>query len=180
MGKLGLERFVLHGIGWGGPLAVTFATRYPERVSHLILDDTQARTADFFNVPQMRVLDQLTTEWDAFLEYLAFQVYGVSRAESGPVVEFLRSCVDQQTLALISESARNDDVTELLSELKMPALIVQHGGVSRSHLEAARDMAARIPSGRLMLLGGGPMAEMSKIIRAIGDLVGTETARRRE
>jgi len=174
--KLGLETFALHGIGWGGPMAVTYAVRNPERVSHLILDDTQPRTADFFNVPQMRVLDQLTDEWEAFLEYLAFQIYGVSRAESRPVVEFLRSCVEPTTMPLISEAARHDDVTELLSEISMPALIVQHGGVSKQHVEAARDMAARIPNGRIVMLGGGPLAELPKIIRAIGDLLGTETA----
>ena len=174
--KLSLEKFALHGIGWGGPLAVTYAVRNPERVSHLILDDTQPRTEDFFNVPQMRVLDALTTEWDAFLEYLAFQIYGVGRAESRPIVEFLNSCVNQETLTLISEAARHDDVTELLAELRMPALIVQHSGVSQQYIEAARDMAARIPNARLVMLGGGPLAETSKIIRAIGDLLGTNMA----
>src|SRR3989442_13116080 len=30
---------------------------------------------------ETRVLDQLTTEWEAFLEYLAFMIYGVGREE---------------------------------------------------------------------------------------------------
>jgi len=157
-------------------MAVTYAVRNPDRVSHLILDDTQARTEDFFNVPQMRVLDQLTSEWEAFLEYLAFQIYGVGRADSGPVVEFLRACVTPETLPLISEAARHDDVTALLPQIGVPTLIVQHAGVSKQHVEAARDMAASISNGRLVMLGGGPTAELAKIIRAIGDLLGTEAA----
>ena len=173
--KLGVERFALHGIGWGGPLAVTYGVRNSDRVSHLILDDTQARTEDFFNIPQMRVLDQLTTEWDAFLEYLAFMIYGVGREEGRPVVKFLDACVTQETLQLISEGARHDDVTELLSQLSMPTLIVQHSGVSGQYLESARDMAVRIPDARLAMLEGMPVADLTKLIGAIGDLLGTET-----
>jgi class 3 adenylate cyclase len=173
--KLGLERFVLHGIGWGGPVAVTYATLNPDRVSHLILDDTQARTEDFFNIPQMRVLDQLTTEWDAFLEYLAFMIYGVGREEGRPVVKFLKACVTQETVRLISQASRNDDVTELLSQIGVPTLILQHAGVSKQYTESARDMAARIPNAQLVTLDGLPVADLEKIARAIGQLLGTET-----
>jgi pimeloyl-ACP methyl ester carboxylesterase/DNA-binding transcriptional regulator YiaG len=40
---LGLERFPLLGISKGGAVAVAYATRHPERVSHLILYGTFAR-----------------------------------------------------------------------------------------------------------------------------------------
>src|SRR6266545_2642640 len=176
--RLGLERLVLHGIGWGGPLAVIYAVRNPDRVSHLILDDTHARTEDFFNIPQMRVLDQLTTEWEAFLEYLAFMIYGAGREEGRPIVKFLDACVTQEAVQLISEAARHDDVSELMSQLSMPTLIVQHSGVSKQYLESARDMAARIPDARLAMLEGMPVADLTKLIGAIGDLLGTETGAR--
>jgi class 3 adenylate cyclase/pimeloyl-ACP methyl ester carboxylesterase len=174
--KLGVDRLALHGIGWGGPLAVTYAVRYPERVSHLVLDDTQARTEDFFNIPQMRVLDQLTTEWDAFLEYLAFTIYGVGREEGRPIVKFLDACVKQETVQRISEAARHDDVTALLDQLTMPTLIVQHAGVSERYTDSARDMAARIPNASMTLLEGMPVSDLSKMISALGDLLETETA----
>jgi class 3 adenylate cyclase len=173
--KLGIDRFVMHGIGWGGPIAVTYAVRNPERVTHLILDDTQARTEDFFNIPQMRVLDQLTTEWQSFLEYLAFMIYGVGREEGRPVVEFLRSCVTQETVQLISRAARNDDVTDLLPEIKAPTLIVQHAGISKQYLDSARDMAAAIPRATLVMLDGLPVGDLEKLIRAMGELMGTPT-----
>ena len=40
---LGQERVALLGISQGGPVAIGFAARYPERVSHLILYGTYAR-----------------------------------------------------------------------------------------------------------------------------------------
>ena len=39
----GIERFALLGISQGGPLAVAFAARHPERVSHLVLFGSFAR-----------------------------------------------------------------------------------------------------------------------------------------
>lgn len=174
--RLGLETFALHGIGWGGPLAVTYAVRHPERVSHLILDDTQAKTEDFFNVPRMRALDQLQTDWQAFLEYLAFMIYGVGREEGRQVVKFLDACVKRETVLLMSEAARHDDVTELLSQVNMPTLIVQHAGLSREYVDSARDMAVRLPDARLAMLDGIAVADLEKIIRALGELLGTATS----
>lgn len=104
--KLGFDRFTLHGIGWGGPVVITYAVRHPERVTHLILDDSQARTQDFMNVPQIRALEQLTGEWDSFLEYLVFTIYGLGREQAQPHIEFLRTCVTQETARTIFQAVR--------------------------------------------------------------------------
>ncbi len=40
---LGLERFALLGISQGGPIAITYAARHPERVSHVVVFGTCAR-----------------------------------------------------------------------------------------------------------------------------------------
>jgi pimeloyl-ACP methyl ester carboxylesterase len=40
---LGLERFPLLGMSQGGPIAITYAARHPERVTHLIIYGTCAR-----------------------------------------------------------------------------------------------------------------------------------------
>jgi pimeloyl-ACP methyl ester carboxylesterase/DNA-binding SARP family transcriptional activator len=41
---LGLERFALLGMSQGGPIALTYAARHPERVSHLVVYGTCARS----------------------------------------------------------------------------------------------------------------------------------------
>ena len=41
---LGLERFPLLGMSQGGPIAITYAARHPERVSHLVVFGTCARS----------------------------------------------------------------------------------------------------------------------------------------
>jgi pimeloyl-ACP methyl ester carboxylesterase/DNA-binding SARP family transcriptional activator len=40
---LGLDRFALLGMSQGGPIALTYAARHPERVSHLVIYGTCAR-----------------------------------------------------------------------------------------------------------------------------------------
>ncbi len=173
--KLGLERFTLHGIGWGGPVVITYAVRHPERVSHVILDDSQARTQDFMNVPQIRALDQLTGEWDSFLEYLVFTIYGLGREQAQPHIDYLRTCVTQDVARKIFNAVRSDDVTDLLPRVTMPALILQHGAMAKQNLSAAREMAALIPDARMVILEGLALDDTAKIVRAIGDLMGTET-----
>src|ERR1044072_4628229 len=41
---LGLDRFPLLGVSQGGPIALTYAARHPERVSHLIIYGTCTRS----------------------------------------------------------------------------------------------------------------------------------------
>jgi class 3 adenylate cyclase len=173
--RLGLDTFALHGMGWSGPLAITYAVRHPERATHLILDDSQARTEDFMNIPQIRALDQLTGEWDSFLEYLVFTIYGLGRDQAGPHIAYMRACVTPEVARRIFAAARGDDVTELLPQVRVPTLILQHGGVPRQTVEAARDMAARIPDARFVMLNGLALDDMSRIVQSIGELLGTET-----
>jgi class 3 adenylate cyclase/pimeloyl-ACP methyl ester carboxylesterase len=172
--RLGPESFVLHGIAFSGPMAVTYALRHPERVTHLILDDTQARTADFMTVPQVRALDQLVEEWDLFLEHMVFTFFGLGREQARPHLDYMRACVTQDAARHIFAAVRDDDVSELLPRLTVPTLIVQHSGASKQNVEAARDMAARIPDARLVMLEGLAQSDMPKLVRAIGELVGTE------
>ncbi len=174
--KLGLETFALHGIGWSGPVAITYVVRHPERATHLILDDSQARTEDFFNIPQIRALDALTGDWESFLEFLVFSSFGLGRSEAGPRIAYLKACVTPEGAQRVFEAARGDDVTDLLEQVQVPTLITQHSGSGGRSAEGARDMAARIPNARLLMLEGLALDDNTKIVRAIGDLMGTTAA----
>jgi len=172
--KLDVGPVPLHGIGWSGPLVVTYAVRHPERVSHLILDDSHARTKDFMNIPEIRALDQLTGQWDTFLEYLAFMLYGYGREEAAPIVAHMRACVSPEGAQLIFESARGDDVSELLPTVTQPTLVVQHKGLTPRAEESGRELAALIPNARLVMIDGQAADDTGRIVHAIADLLGTE------
>lgn len=173
--KLGIERFILHGIGWSGPMVITYAVRHPDRVSHLILDDSQARTRDFMNIPQIRALDQLTSEWDSFLDYMIFIMFGKNREEGVSHKLFLQACTTQQDAQRVFDALRDDDAADLLPQVAVPTLIVQHVGGSRMYVENAREMAALIPNANMILLEGTALDDNERIIQGIAELTGTET-----
>ena len=171
--KLGIETFALHGVGWSGPVVVTYTVRHPERVSHLILDDAQMRIEDFMAIPQIRALEQLSGDWDSFLDFLVFTMYGTGRDQSGPIIQYLKACVSQQGAQRIFASVRGDDAVSLLPQIKAPTLIVQHGG-ARRNMDGAREMAASIPNARLVILSGGIQDDTERIFHEIADLLDTD------
>jgi class 3 adenylate cyclase len=173
--KVGVEKCALHGIGWSGPVVVMYAIEHPERVTHVILDDAQIRIEDFMNIPQIRALDQLVGEWDQFLEFLVFTMYGKGRDESADEIQFLRAATTPDDARRVFAQVRGDDVSALLEDVKQPTLIVQHAGM-RQGVEQAREMAALIPNARLVILGGGVQDETNRIISEIADLLGQAQA----
>ena len=172
--RLGLEKFALHVLGWSGPLGVTYTVRNPERVTHLILDDAQARVSDFMNIPQVRALDQLTSDWDSFLEFLVFTTFGLGREQAGPYIEYMRECVTPEDARRVFSAARNDDASELLSKVTVPALVIQHTGGLGHAVDAARELAAGLPNARLLTLAGLATEGTDAIVSAMAELMGTE------
>ncbi len=171
--RLGLETFALHAIGWSGPAVVTYAVRNPERVSHLILDDVQMRIEDFFAIPQIRALDQLRGDWESFLEFLVFTIYGVGRDQSAPFVQYLKACVSQEGAQRIFDAVRGDDAVALLPQVQAPTLILQHSGTNQK-MDGAREMAANIPNARLVIINGGVQDDTDRIFHEIADLMETD------
>jgi class 3 adenylate cyclase len=105
---------------------------------------------------------------------MVFTFFGLSREEARPHIEYMRACVTQDVARQIFAAVRHDDVTDLLPDLNLPTLIVQHGGASKQNVEAARDMAARIPGARFVMLSGLANDDMAKIVHGIGELMGME------
>ena len=63
--RLGLETFALNAIRQSGALVITYAVRHPERVTHLVLDDTFADARAVAKSPISRALRELASDWDA-------------------------------------------------------------------------------------------------------------------
>ncbi len=80
--RLGLERFALVAPGASGPAGIAFTVRHPERVTHLILWNSGARTTDIIGGPQVQALMQLANaDWEMFTETVAHVGLGWSAGE---------------------------------------------------------------------------------------------------
>jgi pimeloyl-ACP methyl ester carboxylesterase/DNA-binding CsgD family transcriptional regulator len=161
----GFRRFAVVGTCWGGPVAVEYAARHPERVSHLILYGTYARGRLRRGTPademeKARVLLDLTgLGWGK--ENHAFLQVWASRFQPGGTLDHLRSWCDQQRAATSAETAVrllrigwNVDVTESARKVKCPALVVHPDRDVVVPIEEGRSLASLIPGSRFVQLEG--------------------------
>ena len=145
-------RFALVGTCWGGPIAIEYAARHPERVSRLVLYGTyalgQLRRAYPSNegLERVRIMLDLTRLGWGQEDHAFLQVWA-SRFQPGGTLEHLRSWCDQQRAATSANTAVqlleigfDVDVREAARRVKCPVLIV--------HPE--RDMIAPIAEGRAL------------------------------
>jgi pimeloyl-ACP methyl ester carboxylesterase/DNA-binding CsgD family transcriptional regulator len=159
----GLDRFPLLGACQGGPTAIEYAARHPERVTRLILYGTHARgRAKRVNSPQQvekaKVLLEMTKlgwgdENHAFLQAWA------SQFQPGGTLEHLRSWAEQQRAAVSAEMAVrlmqigwNIDVTQAARRIRCPVLVVQAERDVVAPIEEARLMAGLIPNCRFVVV----------------------------
>jgi len=129
------RRFALVATCWGGPIAIEYAVRHPERVSHLVLYGTYARgrlrrTDRPSEIEKARVLLELTRLGWAQEDHAFLQVWA-SKFQPGGTLEHLRSWCEQQRAATSADTAvrllqidMNVDVTETARKIACPVLMV--------------------------------------------------------
>jgi pimeloyl-ACP methyl ester carboxylesterase/DNA-binding CsgD family transcriptional regulator len=146
----GFRRFPIVATCWGGPVAIAYAARYPERVSQLVLYGTYARGRFRVGEPEVtrkaRLMLELTRlGWGQ--ENNAFMQVWSSTFQPGGSLDYMRSWAEQMLLATTAETAArlleigwSADVSEAARRLKCPVLAVH----------AEHDRAVPIAEGRLL------------------------------
>ncbi len=153
--RLGLETFDLLGHQSSGPLAIAYAARNPDRLSHLVLWNTYTG-ADYVSIPQISGLRRLIDiDWEMFTETAAHVIFGWSEGDDARrYAAFMRECVSQENARASIAARLEEDVAELLPQVSTPTLVVQHRGVAFPTVDIARGLASRIPNARLVVLEG--------------------------
>jgi pimeloyl-ACP methyl ester carboxylesterase len=154
----GLERFALMGLSMGGPVSIAYAVRHPERLSHLVLFGTFAKgTFTDAEVDAMATL--MLQHWGR--SNPAFRQMFTTSAMPDATSEESNWFNEQQLLTTSAENVvrilraiQVMDVTDLLSDIRVPTLVLHVRDDGTIPLEAGRRMAARIPGARFVLLEG--------------------------
>jgi len=147
------ERFALSSVGDGVPIAVAAAAAWPECVSHLILVDGWARNSDLLRSPhgqfEVAIRDK---DWVLYTETLwstwfRFQNPDVARR----VAAYTRECVGPDGLRAAFAAMVGWDVSDLLSRVRAPTLVVHNRG-GFFPVQLGQRLAAGIPGARFLVV----------------------------
>lgn len=158
-----LERFALFGHSQGAAIAIAYAVRHPERVSHLVLLGGYARGAMKRGPPPAQA-----EELDAQLKLIAagwgredpaYRNMFSSQFVPGGSLEHLRSMSEMQRQSASAENARriiqaffDIDVSGTAPRIGCPTLVFHARGDRRVPFEEGRLLASLIPGARFVPL----------------------------
>ena len=144
-------------------MAIAYAVRHPERVSHLVLWFTHARASDLWESPQTKgLLALLDTDWELATETAAHTVIGWSEGESSrKYAALMRESATPEAVKAAWVASSQVDVTALLPEVRCPTLIVHRRHLPFPTMDAARQLASKIRGARLVLQEGDSMGIMA-------------------
>ncbi|MDZ7843067.1 MAG: alpha/beta hydrolase [Gammaproteobacteria bacterium] len=162
---MGLDRFVLLGMSQGGPIAIEYAVRHPERVSHLVLygsyvrgrrhwdgDGDPAREAD-------ALIELIRLGWHhenpAFRQvFSSLFIPGADMEQVRQFNDLQRRSTSPETAARIVSETDRLDVTESARRVRVPTLVLHCEGDARIPFSEGRRLAGEIPGARFMPLAG--------------------------
>ncbi len=174
--SLGLQDFALFGVFRSGPVAIAYAVRHPERVSHLLLMNTYARGSDFPRSPRYQAIWRLIdTDWELFTETFAQETLGWSAGEEARrIAALVRESVTPETF-LAFEALRQADVSYLLSQVRTPTLVL-HQRQAPLDVKSGSSLASQIAGARLVIVEGEfnvPFrGDIDAALRAIDEFLG--------
>lgn len=161
----GLEHFALLGASQGGPIAIRYALRHPDRVSHLVLYGTYARGR------ARRALSAEERDEGDLLASLvrvgwgradpAFRRVFTSRFVPDATPQQMEWFDELQRLSATPEAATrlravwsDIDVHDGLADMQPPTLVAHVRGDAVVPFEEGRMLASHIPRARLIALPG--------------------------
>src|SRR5262245_19837750 len=160
-----------------GPLAIAYAARHPERVSHLVLWCSSPLVREGLGSHLDGLVALAERDWELFTQTAAHLVRGWSSASAPSAVTLIREALSPESVAPIVRDALPIDVTDQLSLVRAPTLVLQRRGITWVPMERAVELASTIPDARLVVLEGDSMAlwagGMSDVIQAFEEFLGT-------
>lgn len=158
-----LERFPLIGMSQGGAVAIAYALRHPEKVSHLVLIGAYARGA--LRRPQSEesrleaetLVNMIRVGWGR--DNAAFRnvftnlfIPGGSPEQHRWWNDLERTTATPDNAARTLEAFHRVDVTELAERVAVPTLVMHARGDARIPFDEGRLLASLIPGARFVPL----------------------------
>ena len=173
VGRLGLERFVLHGLEVFAHTSVRYALAHPERVEALVLHIPTATAPDSTWLSTVAAQD-----WEMFLDVAV----GFAAGPSTHLAEFesrrrarerVRQTTTQTDYLIRRRAWASSNAEAELARLRTPTLVLYPRDVnSLTRQEDSMKVASLIPNARLVLIdGASAMGDANQGLTAIDDFL---------
>ena len=161
----GLNRFPLLGFSQGCPVAIAYAVRHPERVSHLILYGGFATGANKRSTltaagrERLAAMNTLVKQgWGAdnpaFRQMFTSLLMPTANKDQADALELQRLSASPECAARHLETVGDLTVLELLPQVKAPTIVMHVRDDSLVPSTLGRELAAGIPGARFVALPG--------------------------
>ena len=159
----GLGRFDLFGQSQGGPVAITYAARHPERVKRLILLGTYARgwlhrdLNEEQREEEETLISLMRVGWGrenpAFRQFFTAQLIPDATPEQMQSFdELMRISAEPKVAAKLSREMHSSNVQDLAPQVSVPTLIMHARDDAAVPFEEGRRLAGLIPGARFIQL----------------------------
>ena len=151
-----LERFALFGSSLGAPIAIAFAAQHPKQVSHLVLYGGFASGRKLAKpAVQSALMTLVRASWGLGAKALT-DIFApdLSRDERREFVGYGLAASSAETAVRLLELLYQIDVEQAAREVSVPTLVLHRREDRAIPFEAARQLAALIPSAELVALDG--------------------------
>lgn len=160
------------------PVAIRYATQFPERVSGLVMwcpvVDASVHRDNSMLAAARKVME---TDWEMFSETVAHSLFGWSESEaSRRFAALIRAGITQETALRLVPALHTFNVWDDLPHIQCPTLILHRPEMSLLPPGTAERVAARIPNAQLALFEGSSSApflgDWRAIVRTVSSFLG--------
>jgi len=155
---IGADQVTLWGSAFGGPIAIRYAARHPDRVARLVLDTTWVRPADLAGDDDVarlsaNMIDLMRVSPDAALASYSYISDPAPETRHEERVARVRKSIAPDMLADLYLSVGGMDVEQEAAGLDVPTLVM-HRRECATPFAAGRRIASTIPNAQFVGLDG--------------------------
>lgn len=157
----GFDRFALMAMAQGGPVAIEYAARHPERLTRLLFYGSYSGMQAGATPEELEML----TAFEALIKagwarptsefrrvFSSLMIPGGTEEQMRWIDDLQQHACDAETAVAARAARRYTDSTWRLSDLDLPTLVVHSRGDQMNQFHHARDLAASIRGARLVAL----------------------------
>ena len=147
------ESFALSASWDSVPVAIAYAVRHPERVSHLVLAQGWMSFADYEEGQALEIERALReTDWKLNSETIARVLLGFEGDEAVRYAEYFRACVDKATWKASQEAIERYDIRPFIDAVEAETLVIHNQHNRWLPVDVGRRLASNIKHSQLVIV----------------------------